>query len=218
GLVFEEGQLQVLEDERGQLVNVHLRLVVVRAQVLAGGPRAAPLTGLPLARDNVADAGLAVALPDVLALPVVEAELVLVERADGDFDAALAVRKNDRLVRDNRAEVLADGVLHALLVPLLVNDALALQRPVVALDRPRNLRVVRHPDFSSPRSPPLRRSLMILSTVAMKAFSLSSASFWVSARRICESTSASILRSRLLMSPSTPSNRRSVAVAKRSTI
>src|SRR5205085_6530084 len=145
GLVFEEGQLQVLEDERGQLVYVHLCFVVVRAQVLTGGPRAAPLTGLPLARDNVADAGLAVACAHVLALALIEAELVLVERADGNFDGALAVGKNDGLVRDYRAEVLPNGLAHALLVPLLVNDALALQRPVVALYRPRNLRVVTHP-------------------------------------------------------------------------
>ena len=62
----------------------------------------------------------------MLALAVVEAELVLVERADRDFDGALAVRKDDGLVRDYRAEVLSDGILDALLVALLVNDALAL--------------------------------------------------------------------------------------------
>ena len=129
-----------------------LGLVVLGAGLLPRGPRAAPrpLARLPLARDDVADARLAVAGADVLLLAVVEAELVLVERADGDFDRAAPVREDDRLVRDDGAEVLADGVLDALLVPLLVDDALALQRPVVALDRPGDLRVISH--YHTPRS------------------------------------------------------------------
>src|SRR5205085_257195 len=88
---------------------------------------------LALAPDHVAHARPPVALAHVFALAMIETKLIFVERTDRHFYAALAVRQNDRLVRDNRAEILADRLFDALLVPLLIDDAFALQRPIVAL-------------------------------------------------------------------------------------
>src|SRR5205085_7441380 len=112
-----------------------LPILVFRAFALSGGASALPLALLTLAPEHIADARLTVALSDVFALAIVVAKLVFVERADRHFDAALAVREDDRLVRDNRAEVLADRLFDALLVPFLIDDAFALQRPIVALNR-----------------------------------------------------------------------------------
>ena len=138
-LLFEEGQLEVFEDERGEFVYVDFGFVVVSARVLSGGAGAAALSlSLSLrllARQHVAHARLAVALSHVFALAIIEAKLVLVERTNGNFHAALAVGQNDRFVGDDGAEVFADRIFDALLVPLLINDALALQRPIVALYR-----------------------------------------------------------------------------------
>src|SRR3712207_7978755 len=55
-------------------------LVVLGAAALPRRPLTLPLLPLPFARDDIADARLALAGADVLALAVVEAELVLVER------------------------------------------------------------------------------------------------------------------------------------------
>src|SRR6185369_8374094 len=98
----------------------------IGARVLSGlsGPLA--LTGPRLAYDDVADARLAVALSDVFALLIVEAKLVFVECFDRNFDGALAVGEDDSFVRDDRAEVLADGFLYTILVALLIDDAFAL--------------------------------------------------------------------------------------------
>src|SRR5215468_6046958 len=131
-LLFEEGQLEVFEDQRGDLVNVYLGLVIILARAVPGLTGGLPL--LVLAPDDVANLGGAVALADVFALAVIEAEFVLVERAHRHLDRPAAVREDDRLVRDDRAEILFDRFFDALLVAFLVNDAFSLERPIVALD------------------------------------------------------------------------------------
>ena len=65
-------------------------------------------------------------VPDVFLFAVIEAKLVFVERADRDFDGALAVGKDDRLVRDDRTEVLLDRFADAFLVAILIDLAFAL--------------------------------------------------------------------------------------------
>src|SRR5262249_43244254 len=131
-LLFKEGQLEVFEDQRGDLVDVYLGLVIILARAVSG------LTGggalLVLAADDVAHLGISVALADVFALAVIEAEFVLVERAHRHLDRPAAVREDDRFVRDDRAEILFDRFFDALLVAFLVNDAFLLERPIVALD------------------------------------------------------------------------------------
>src|SRR5205085_200206 len=121
--------------ERGKFVYVDLGFVVFRPTALTGRPRALSFALLTLASDHVAHTRLTVALSNVFAFAIIVAKFVFVERTDRDFDAALAVRQDDRLVRDNRTEVLADRLFDALLVPLLIDDAFALQRPIVALNR-----------------------------------------------------------------------------------
>src|SRR5207249_1312976 len=133
--LLEVGQVQVLEDEAGDLIDLDVNLevlgprLVARAVTLAGA--LAPLT---LAAEDVADFRGSVALRDVLLLAIVVAELVLLERADRHLDAPFAIREDDRLVRDDRAEVLLDRLADTLLVPLLVDLPLALEAPVVALN------------------------------------------------------------------------------------
>src|SRR6185503_12624703 len=80
-----------------------------------------------LTSDYITDASFAIALANVLCLLVIETELVFVESFDGNFDGALAVREDDGFVRDDRSEVLADSFLYAILVALLIDDALALK-------------------------------------------------------------------------------------------
>src|SRR6185369_16806358 len=127
--------MKVFEDERGELVDVYFRFVVIRAGVLPRLTCALTAARPALASNHVTNARLPVALAHVFALLIVEAKLVFVERFDGDFDGALAVGKDDGFVGDDRAEVFADGFLYTILVALLIDDALALQRPVIALDR-----------------------------------------------------------------------------------
>ena len=60
--------------------------------------------------------------------------------------------------------------LHALLVPLLVDDALALQRPVVALYRPGDLLLVTHPLPSNKYAYPCAIVILILTLVPVLNF------------------------------------------------
>src|SRR4030095_298118 len=57
-----------------------------------------------------------------------------VECSDGDFDGPLAVGKDDGFVGDDRAEVFSNRFLYAILVAFLIDNAFALQRPVISLD------------------------------------------------------------------------------------
>src|SRR5262249_43730056 len=134
GLLLKVRQVEGLEDELRQLVELHLGLEVLPAWLVArllSAPR--PLALPLLAADHVAVLRVALALRDVPLLAVVEAELVLVERADRHLHLPLAVRHDDRLVRDDRAEVLLDRVADTLAVALLVDLPLSLEAPVVAL-------------------------------------------------------------------------------------
>ena len=133
-LIFQERQIQVLEDHRRDLVDVHLGFVIILPRTVAGLSGALPLSLLIFTRDHIADFGVAIALPDVFALAVIESELVFVQRAHRHFDLLPPVRQDDRFVRDDRAEIFADRFLDALFVAILVDDAFALKRPVVALD------------------------------------------------------------------------------------
>src|SRR5262249_15328029 len=116
----------VFEDQRRQLVDVHFRFVVVSACFLSPLSRSLPTARTALAADDVADARLAVALAHVLAFLVVETKLVFVERFDRDFDGALAVGKDNGFVGNDRSEVFANRFFHAILMTLLIDDALAL--------------------------------------------------------------------------------------------
>ena len=127
GFVFEIRQVQVFKNQFGNLVNINFGFVVLLPRLVARAlPCADARARLAFAPDHVANLRLAVAGADVFLLAVIEAELVLVERTDRHFDAALAVGKNDRFVRDDGAEILLDGVAHALLVALLIDLPFAL--------------------------------------------------------------------------------------------
>ena len=61
-LLFEEGQPQVLEDQRGQFVHRDVGLVVVDARLVARLAALATCRGCGSARHNIADFALAIAL------------------------------------------------------------------------------------------------------------------------------------------------------------
>jgi hypothetical protein len=76
--------------------------------------------------NDVAHASLAIALAHMFGFLIVETKLVFIERFDRDFDGAFAVGEDDGFVGNNGAEIFADGFLDAILVSLLIDDALAL--------------------------------------------------------------------------------------------
>ena len=119
--------MQIFKNQRGNLVDVDFRFVVFGAGFLTGWSRTRALTGLTFAGNYVAHARLAIALSDVFVLAIVETKLVFIERAHRHSDRALAIREDDRFIRNDRTEVLADRFLDALFVALLVDDAFALQ-------------------------------------------------------------------------------------------
>jgi hypothetical protein len=88
--------------------------------------RTLALALLALAPEDIAHARLAVALPDVLSLAIIEAKLILVERTNRHFDGTLAVRQNNRFIRDDGAEVLLNRLFDALFMAVLVDDAFTL--------------------------------------------------------------------------------------------
>jgi hypothetical protein len=134
--------VEVFEDELRDLVYVDLGLEVLAAGLIAGLiALSGPLPSLLLAPDDVADLRVAVALRDVLLLAIVEPELVLVELADRNLHAALAIRQDERFVGDDRPEVLLDRLADALLVAILVDLPFALKAPVVAMNRHKRLLV-----------------------------------------------------------------------------
>jgi hypothetical protein len=119
--------VKVFEYELGDLVYVYLGLVVFLARLIA---RARALPGplsLTLASYYVADFGVAVSGGDVLFLSIVKTKLVLVKRADRNFDNPLAVGEDDRLVGDYRAEVLFYRLADSLLMPILIDLTFALK-------------------------------------------------------------------------------------------
>ena len=127
GFVFEVRQVKVFEDELGDLVYVYFGLVVILARLIA---RARALPGplsLTLASYYVADFGVAVSGGDVLFLAIVKTKLVLVKRADRHFDNPLAVGEDDRLVGDDRAEVLFYRLADSLLMAILIDLTFALK-------------------------------------------------------------------------------------------
>src|ERR1044072_3075923 len=115
--------MKIFTDQRGKLVDVYFRFVVIRAGVLPCLSCSLAAAGPALASNHVADARLSVAPAHVFAFLIVEGKLLFVERFDWDFDGALAVGKDDRFVGDDRAEIFADGFLYAILVALLIVDA-----------------------------------------------------------------------------------------------
>src|SRR4051794_39376097 len=127
-LLLQVGQTQVLEDEGRQLVERDVRFVVVDPRLIAG---LRPLSRLvPLLADDVADLRAALPLADAILLVVIEPEFVLFERADRDLDDRLAIRQDDVLPADDIGQVLLDRVLDLLVMPLLVDQPLAVERPV----------------------------------------------------------------------------------------
>ena len=128
GFFFEERQLQVFKNHGRDVVNVHLGFIKILPRIVTRFAGALPLAGsvgVGVA-DDVADLGAAVALAYVLALVVVETKLVFIQRPHRHFHLLASARKNDRFIRDDGAEILADSVLDALLMALLINDAFAL--------------------------------------------------------------------------------------------
>src|SRR6185369_15323051 len=128
-------KLQIFKDQRRELVDVYFGFVIVQATVLARLSRSLAAARTRLTSNYVADASLPVALAHMLGLLVIETKLIFVECFDWDFDGALAVGKDDGFVGDDRAEVFANGFLYAILVAFLIDNTLALQRPVIALNR-----------------------------------------------------------------------------------
>ncbi len=118
--------MKVFEDQRRKLVDVYFGFVIICASVLARLPRTRSASGTSLAADDVADASLSVSLAHVFGFLVVETKLVFVERFDRNFNRAFAIGKNYGFIGNDRSEVFADGFLDAILVALLIDDALAL--------------------------------------------------------------------------------------------
>src|SRR5262249_5128658 len=119
--------MKVFEYERGYFINVDIGLIIVLTRLVSrSGTLARALAWLPLTANDVAHLGLSVAGSNAFLFSVVESELVLIERADGDLDHAPAIREYYRLIRDDGAQVLFYGFAHPLSVPLLVYLAFAL--------------------------------------------------------------------------------------------
>src|ERR1044071_421172 len=132
---LEIGKLKIFEDQSRKLVDVYVGFIIIHAGILSALSGTVATTRTSLASNHVADASLPVALAPVFGLLIIETKLVFVEGFDWDFDGALAVGKDDGFVGDDRAEVFADGFLYAILVAFLIDNAFALQRPVIALNR-----------------------------------------------------------------------------------
>ncbi len=105
GLALQVRELQVLEHNVDQLFQRDVGLVVVAAGLVAGLVLA--LAGLLRLADHLPGLRLAVPLADTGGVLAVD-ELVLADAADGDLDDLLAVLPDDRLLRDDVRDVLAD--------------------------------------------------------------------------------------------------------------
>src|SRR3989454_5037141 len=105
GLALQVRELQVLEHNVDQLLQRDVGLVVVTAGLVPGLVLA--LAGLLGLADHLAGLRLAVPLADARGVLAVD-ELVLADAADGDLDDLLAVLPDDRLLRDDVRDVLAD--------------------------------------------------------------------------------------------------------------
>src|SRR2546422_211286 len=104
-LALQVRQLEVLEHDVDQLLQRDVGLVVVAAGLVAGPVLA--LAGLLRLADHLPGLRLAVSLADAGGVVAVD-ELVLADAADGDLDDLLAVLPDDRLLRDDVRDVLAD--------------------------------------------------------------------------------------------------------------
>src|SRR5213593_1283626 len=105
GLALQVRELQVLEHDVDQLLQGDVGLVVVAAGLVAGLVLA--LAGLLRPADHLPGLRLAVPLADTGGVLAID-ELVLADAADGDLDDLLAVLPDDRLLRDDVRDVLAD--------------------------------------------------------------------------------------------------------------
>ena len=106
-LAFEVGQLEVLEHDVDQLLERDVGLVVVGAWLVPGLVLA--LAGLLGLADHLAVLRLAGALADAGDVVAVD-ELVFADAADRDLDDLVPVLPDDRLLRDDVGDVLADGL------------------------------------------------------------------------------------------------------------
>src|SRR6266478_8256629 len=133
GLLFEVGQMQVFENQLCDLVYVDFGFVVFLSGLIAGAMAPSrPGSRDSLVPDYVPDFGVAVPCSDVLLLAIVEPELVFIERANWNFDYALAVGEDDGFIGDDRPEVLLDRVAHTFFVAVLIDLTFALKRPIVS--------------------------------------------------------------------------------------
>src|SRR5213593_1248364 len=105
GLALQVRELQVLEHNVDQLLQRDVGLVVVAAGLVPGLVLA--LAGLLGLADHLPGLRLAVPLADAGGVLAID-ELVLADAADGDLDDLLAVLPDDRLLRDDVRDVLAD--------------------------------------------------------------------------------------------------------------
>src|SRR5207248_1391022 len=106
-LRLQEWQPEILKEQRGQLVDRDLGLVVVDPRLIArllalAGP---PAIALALLAQDVAHLRLALALASVVLAPSIEPEAGQIERSDRHLDDLLAVRGDDRLLADDLAKV-----------------------------------------------------------------------------------------------------------------
>src|SRR5436853_1975106 len=134
GLFFKIRQVKILEDQRGDLIDIDLGFIVFLARLCASpGAAAGPLTArVAFASDDITDFCVSLAGAYMLLLAIIESEFVLVPTANRHLHDASAVGKNYRFIRDNGAEVLLDRFTHSLLVTLLIDLSLALKRPIVS--------------------------------------------------------------------------------------
>src|SRR6185369_2622166 len=104
---FEIRQVQILEDEPGDLINIYFGFVVFLTGLVAGAlplPRA--LAGLSVTPDHIADFRIPIAAADVFLLSIVESKLIFIKREDWNFYDSFSIGEDDRFVGDDRTEIL----------------------------------------------------------------------------------------------------------------
>ena len=134
-LLFEIREVEILENQLCNFVYVDFSFVVLLTGLIAPARSLTwSLPGLAFVPDDIANLGIAVAGAYVLLFAVVKPELVFIKRANRDLNNALAVREDDRLVGDDRAQILLDRISNSLFVAILIDLTFALERPIVSLN------------------------------------------------------------------------------------
>src|SRR6266508_2592085 len=130
-LWLQERQPEVLEDERGELVDGDLGLVVVDPRLIASLLAAALTLARRLLPEHVAHLRVTLPLADVRLASAVKTKVGQLQGLDRHLDDLLAVGGDDRFLGDDLAQVAPDRLLDLVVVAGLIDRPLAVQRPVV---------------------------------------------------------------------------------------